>query len=35
MGKKLENVASEQRDMLEKSKYKAQKYQNDIDIREQ
>ena len=35
MGKKLENVASEQRDMLEKSKFKAQKYQNDIDIREQ
>ena len=35
MGKKLENVAAEQRDMLEKSKFKVQQYQNDIDLREQ
>lgn len=35
MGKKLENVAAEQRDMLEKSKFKVQQYITDIDIREE
>jgi hypothetical protein len=34
MGKKLDNVANDQKEMFEKSKYKVQKYQNDIDMRE-
>lgn len=34
MSKKLDNVAAEQRDMLEKSNIKVQQYINDIDIRE-
>ena len=35
MGKKLDNVAADQREMFEKSKYKVQQYQNEIDLREQ
>lgn len=35
MGRKLDNVANEQREMFEKSKYKVQQYQNEIDLREQ
>jgi chromosome segregation ATPase len=35
MGKKLDNVANDQKDMFEKSKYKVQQYQNEIDMREQ
>jgi hypothetical protein len=34
MGKKLDNVANDQRDMFEKSKHKMQIYQNEIDMRE-
>ena len=35
MGRKLDNVANDQREMFEKSKYKVQQYQNEIDLREQ
>ena len=35
MGRKLDNVANDQREMFEKSKYKVQQYQNEIDMREQ
>ena len=35
MGKKLDNVANDQKEMFEKSKYKVQQYQNEIDMREQ
>lgn len=35
MGKKLDNVANDQKDMFEKSKIKIQQYQNEIDLREQ
>jgi hypothetical protein len=35
MGKKLDNVANDQKEMFEKSKYKVQQYQNEIDLREQ
>ena len=34
MGKKLDNVADDQREMFEKSKQKMQAYQNEIDMRE-
>ena len=34
MGKKLDNVADDQREMFEKSKAKMQAYQNEIDMRE-
>ena len=34
MGKKLDNVANDQKEMFEKSKYKVQQYQTEIDIRE-
>jgi chromosome segregation ATPase len=35
MGNKLDNVANDQKEMFEKSKYKVQQYQNEIDMREQ
>ena len=35
MGMKLDNVANDQKEMFEKSKYKVQQYQNEIDMREQ
>ena len=35
MGKKLDNVANDQREMLEKSRHKVLEYQNEIDMREQ
>ena len=35
MGRKLDNVANDQKEMFEKSKYKVQQYQNEIDLREQ
>jgi hypothetical protein len=34
MGKKLDSVADDQREMLEKSKVKMDAYQNEIDMRE-
>jgi hypothetical protein len=35
MGKKLDSVADDQREMFEKSKAKMNAYQNELDIREQ
>ena len=35
MGKKLDNVANDQREMLEKSRHKVLEYQTEIDMREQ
>lgn len=35
MGKKLDNVANDQREIFEKSKLKMEQFQNEIDIREQ
>lgn len=35
MGKKLDSVADDQREMFEKSKAKMNAYQNEIDMREQ
>ena len=34
MGKKLDNVASDQKEMFEKSKLKMEQYLNEIDMRE-
>jgi len=35
MGKKLDNVAADQKEMFEKSKFKVLQYQNEVDKREQ
>lgn len=35
MGKRLDNVASDQREMLEKSRHKVLEYQTEVDLREQ
>ena len=35
MGKKLDNVADDQKEMFEKSKFKVLQYQNEVDKREQ
>jgi len=35
LGKKLDNVANDQREIYEKSRLKMEQYQNEIDIREQ
>jgi len=34
MGKKLDNVANDQREMLEKSRMKVLEYQTEVDLRE-